>query len=149
MSDPNERLIMPVLGCIYEPLGYLVVPLLRVATGAFLFAHGWPKLATMPETAGFLESAGYTPGMLWAVLLAATELVGGLFLALGFLTRLVSVPIFIFVLNAVMFHRPNGFYWNSPNGGWEYPLMLTIIALFFFAKGAGPLSVDSRLNRVI
>lgn len=49
------------------------------------------------------------------------------------------------MLNAIVFHWPNGFFWNR--GGFEYPLFWTVAALFRFVRGGGPSSVDARLSK--
>ena len=35
----------------------------------------------------------------------------------------------------------------AKNGGWEYPLVLALVSLFFVTAGAGPVSVDARFSR--
>ena len=66
--------------------------LLRAVVGLLMAAHGAQKLVGwygghgLDGTAGFLESLGWRPGRRFAALLAATELLGGLALALGFAT---------------------------------------------------------------
>jgi putative oxidoreductase len=74
-----------------------------------------------------------------------TELVGGICLAIGFLTRPVAVPIFLFLITAVSYHMKNGFYWDQ--AGFEYPLMWAAVVLVFLIKGGGRASVDSMLRK--
>ncbi len=147
MSDA-PRLLIPALGGLYRTLAPITEALVRVAAGAFLVAHGYPKLFVNPAAnAAFLARAGFEPGMFWNIVLGLTETVGGLCLAVGFLTRLVSVPILIFLLTAITYHWQFGFYWNAR--GIEYPLFWAIVVLHFLIRGGGPWSVDRKLGREI
>jgi putative oxidoreductase len=141
------KLIVPVLGGFYRALTPVTEPLIRLAAGLSLVAHGYPKLIDPSGNAAFFEQAGYSPGLFWAVAVGLTETVGGLCLAAGFLTRLVSLPILIFLVNAVAYHWQFGFYWNAR--GIEFPLFWAIVVLHFFVRGGGPWSVDARLGREI
>lgn len=144
----NQKLIIPALGGIYAGLHDIAYTIVRVITGGNLVAHGWGKVfGGMAGTAEWLNSVGYQPGMLWAPLLAFTEVVGGLCLVVGLFTRAACVPILLFLLTAVTFHWPNGFFWNSANGGWEYPVFWAAVTFMFLIRGAGPISVDAKLGR--
>jgi putative oxidoreductase len=43
-------------------------------------------------------------------------------------------------------HFGNGFGWNKPNGGWEYPLFWGLIWLAIGLRGGGPYSIDRKLG---
>jgi putative oxidoreductase len=145
MADA-PRLLVPALGKLYRALLPLTEVLVRVIAGVSLVAHGYPKLFVNPAgNAAFFEQAGFTPGLFWAIVVGVTETVGGLCLAGGFLTRLVCVPILIFLLTAVSYHWQFGFYWNAR--GFEYPLFWSAVTLHFLARGGGPYSLDARLGR--
>ena len=145
MTDA-PKLIVPALGGLYRTLAPVTETLIRVIAGVSLIAHGYPKLFVNPAAnAAFFEQAGFEPGMFWAIAVGLTETAGGLCLAAGFLTRVVSVPILIFLLTAITYHWQFGFYWNSR--GYEYPLFFSIVMLHFVVRGGGPWSVDARLRR--
>jgi putative oxidoreductase len=100
MTEP--RLILPFLGPIYRKLWPVTAPLIRVIAGGALAWHGYPIL--FGNTAGaarFFESIGFTNGLFWAYVVGSVEFVCGLFLALGFLTRVVAVPIIGFLVIAI------------------------------------------------
>lgn len=149
MSDvPTSRLLVPGLGGIYRALAPWTTLLVRVVAGLSLIPHGYPKLFVNPAaSAQFFEQSGFRPGMVWAMLVGCTEVFGGLLLALGFLTRLAAIPVFIFLLTAITFHWPNGFVWNRL--GFEYPLFWAIVVLHFLVHGGGRYSVDRLLGREI
>ena len=147
MAD-DPRLLIPALGGLYRTLAPITEALIRAVAGLSLVMHGYPKLLVNPAgNAAFFEQAGFRPGMFWAILVGLTETFGGLFLAAGFLTRLVCVPILIFLATAITYHWQFGFYWNSR--GFEYPLFWTIVVLHFLVRGGGAWSVDAKLGREI
>ena len=142
------KLIIPALGRVYHAVGPAIEPAIRAVAGLSLVAHGYPKLFVNPDVnAAFFEQAGFRPGMFWAIVVGLTETVGGLCLAMGLLTRLVCVPIAIFVLTAISYHLQFGFYWS--NRGIEYPLLLLLVVLHFLLRGGGPWSLDARIGREI
>ena len=43
----------------------------------------------------------------------------------------------VVLLGALAIHAPNGWVFNAPNGGWEYPAFLSIAALTHILAGDG------------
>jgi putative oxidoreductase len=120
-------------------------PSIRIYAGLALVLHGYPKLfGETAANATFFETAGFRPGLLWTIVVGLTEVGGGLCLALGLFTRMVAVPISIFLLTAVVYHSRFGFYWNAR--GFEYPLFWAIVVLHFLVRGGGPWSLDTYLR---
>ena len=149
MSNPN--LIIPALGGLYDATSKYAVPLIRVATGLFLMPHGAQKLFGMfggnPDAiAGFFSKIGMEPAALLVTVVGLIEFFGGLFLALGLLTRPVAAAIFV-MLTVAWFkvHLANGFFWSV--GGIEYPLLWSIIALAFAVRGGGECSIDGKIGK--
>jgi len=143
----TPKLLDPVLGTFYSAFSAYTEPLIRAFAGFALVAHGLPKFMDLGGSAATLQEIGYWPGMFWAVAVALTETVGGLFLGIGFLTRLVCLPILIFLVNAVSYHWQFGYYWND--GGIEMPLFWAIVVFHFMVHGAGGYSVDAKIGREI
>jgi putative oxidoreductase len=124
--------------------------ILRVVIGLVLVAHGSQKLLGwfggpgFGGTIGMLKSMGFKPAAFWALLGALGEFAGGLLLAFGFLTPLGAIAIFASMLMAVVkFHWKSGFW--SMKGGYEYALVLGIVALVLGISGPGSYSVDALL----
>ncbi len=115
---------------------------LRVVTGIIFALHGWQKLeGGLPMVAGMLEGMAFPAPMLMAVLLIAAELVGGIFLILGFLTRWsAKVLAVVSVVALVVVHLPNGFFMST--GGYEYILLLLAASVSLMFSGAGRWSLD-------
>ena len=82
---------------------------------------------TLPGTVKFFESLGL-PGPLAYVTIGA-ELVGGALLIAGVYTRVVALALLPFLLGAAWAHVGNGWVFNAPNGGWEYPVFLALVAV--------------------
>lgn len=147
----RENLVLPFLGPVYAALAPFAWPLVRVVAGVNLIPHGLQKLfgwfggKGMDASAQFFAASGYEPALVWVWLVALTEVVGGLCLAIGLLTRPAALAVAIFLFTAVAHHLPNGFFW--PQGGYEYPLLWGIVALAFVIRGGGPLSVDRLIGR--
>ncbi len=152
-SSASTRLIIPALKPLYDSLSGLSYPMIRFFTGLVLMPHGAQKLFGwfgghgLEGTAGFFaQNLGLQPGIFWAGLVGATEFFGGLFLAIGFLTRPAAVGIAILMAYAAfVVHLPSGFFWNK--GGYEYPLLWGLIALALAFRGGGEMSLDRKIGR--
>ena len=117
-----------------------LLSLLRFVTGLLFLEHGTGKLLNYPpiqeKMLGMLGSGMfYFTGLM--------ELVGGLLITVGFLTRPVA-----FVLSGFMAagyflaHYPQGFF-PVLNGG-ELAIEYCFVFLYLAAAGAGPISIDRR-----
>jgi len=111
--------------------------LLRTALGVMFLAHGLTKVFvfTIPGTMGFFESLGY-PGWL-AYLVILGEIGGGLFLVFGIYTRWIALANILILLGTLPVHWPNGWMFSNPNGGWEYPVFLILVAVSVALLGDG------------
>ena len=110
--------------------GLLIV---RLVVGLTLAGHGAQKLsvwsggAGLSGTAAYIEKIGYRPGKLFGAALGVAETLGGLFLAVGFLTPLAAAALMSAMAGAALSsHVKNGF-WNT-KGGYEYTLTLGGVA---------------------
>ena len=111
--------------------------LLRVALGAMFIAHGLMKvfIFTLPGTAQFFASVGF-PG--WtAYPVTALEMAGGVLLVLGVYSRVVAALMVPVLIGAATVHLGNGWVFSAPNGGWEYPVFLVVIAVVVALLGDG------------
>jgi putative oxidoreductase len=147
MDQP--RLMVPALEGIYRTVAPITEPLIRVVAGGSLALHGFPILFGNTEAAAkFLESVGFENALFWTYVVGIVELVCGLCLAIGFLTRLVGIPIIGFLLIAIVtYHWQFGFAWESR--GVEYPLFWAIVVFHFLVRGAGRWSVDALIGREV
>ena len=112
--------------------------LLRVALGIMFIAHSVVLkylMFTLAGTAQYFVSIGL-PGFL-AYVVFALEVVGGVLLVLGIRARWVALGLVPVLLGATWVHAGNGWGFNAPNGGWEYPVFLIVISLVVAAQDAG------------
>lgn len=120
----------------------IALTLLRIGVGAIFVAHGWQKLGDIQGTIAGFSQLGIPHANTMVYLAIVGELFGGLGLALGALTPLAALgPASVMVGAIYWVHRDNGLF--VQHGGWEYPLTMILIALYFATHGAGPLSVDA------
>ena len=122
-------------------LGSWGLTLLRVVVGVIFVMHGWMKLSMgFDQVANqILAPAGIPLPKLAAVVLTLVELLGGIALILGVLTRYVAALLAIDMLVALItVHIKNGFF--LPRGV-EFPLLLLVANLNLILAGAGALSV--------
>ena len=153
MAEAASHLYVPALGKLYAAVNSYAEPILRIGLGAILIPHGMQKLfgsfggMGLTGNAALFDRIGYTPGMFWGTLVGCTELVGGILLVVGLFTRFAAAAVLIFMIVAVQFTSAKGFFWSA--GGYEYPLLIGICALFFLIRGGGPCSLDRMIGREI
>jgi putative oxidoreductase len=124
---------------------------LRLALGTVFVAHGAQKVLGSFGGKGFgaWVSSGVPftfmrPSWLWLGAAAFSELIGGILVFLGLLTRVGAFFIACTMLTAIVgVHWPNFF---AKNGGIESPLALFAMALALVIAGGGQLSVDRGLT---
>ncbi len=120
----------------------LVLALLRAVLGIVFVMHGGQKLFQLglaTTIAGFAET-GIPAAPLTAPAVSFVELLGGLAVLVGFLTRWAAIGLAVVMLGAIAFvHVPNGFF--APMGI-EFPMTLLTIAVVLLIAGPGAYSVD-------
>ena len=143
------KLVIPLLGRIYDTLRPVTEPLIRLMAGGSLAFHGYQILfGNIEGAARFFESVGLDHGLFWAYLVGVLELVCGVLLAVGLFTRLAAGPILVFLVVAiVIYHWEFGYNWESR--GIEYPLFWALVVLHFLVRGGGPWSLDALIGREI
>ena len=111
--------------------------LLRLTLGGVLLSHGLLKLLgfSLPGTVDFFASLGL-PGYL-AYPVVAGEIGGGLLLILGLWSRWVALAVLPILFGALWVHAGNGWLFSSNGGGWEFPLVLALIAVSQSLLGNG------------
>ncbi|MFJ5370150.1 DoxX family protein [Bosea sp. CER48] len=116
---------------------------LRVALGLMFIAHAYLKLVifTPAGFTGFLGQVGLPGFLAWPIMLA--ELFGGIAILVGFYGRYVSLALIPILLGALSVHAGNGWVFNAPNGGWEYPAFLALTAFAHALIGDGALALRS------
>ncbi len=133
--------------------------ILRVVLGIVFFAHGAQKMLGwfggygFSGTMGFFTQQMHIPAPL-AFLAIAAEFFGGLGLILGLLSRVAAFGIAVNMLVAILtVHGQFGLFMNwggtQKGEGFEYHLLAVAIAAAIIAEGAGALSFDATLARLL
>jgi putative oxidoreductase len=125
--------------------------LIRLALGLTFAVHGAQKVFGWwggPGPQGWhgaMERMGFAPAPVFAWTSMLIELVGGLFVAIGFLTPIAAAALvaqsIVIVARA---HWSKGFF--NTQGGYEFPLALGLIALALVFLAAGRASLDAALG---
>jgi len=117
--------------------------LLRVTLGVAFLAHGaLLKIGTfgLAGTMGFFGSLGYPP--IFGAIVALAETAAGIALIGGVWVRTVSLLTLPIMIGATVQHLPNGWGFGSPGGGWEFPVMWTVLMVVQAGLGAGAFALD-------
>lgn len=115
--------------------------LTRITLGTILLAHGLLKIFvfTIPGTVGFFGSLGLPP--IVAHLTIFGEVVGGTALILGIYPRLVALLSLPILIGAAWAHIGNGWVFSNQGGGWEFPVLLIVLAIAVSLQGAGSFAI--------
>ena len=124
---------------------------LRLTLGIIFIAHGLQKVfgywggPGLSTWIGRDAPMGLRPAAFWLGAAAFAELVGGLLVLLGLLTRVGGFLIACVMLVAIFgVHWSRGFF--AGTGGFEFPLALLGMALALLIAGGGRASIDERLQ---
>lgn len=122
--------------------------LVRLFVGYFFLESGWGKIHNLDTFAERFAEWGIPAPAFNAALSAWTEFLGGLLIVLGLFTRLVSIPLFINMLVAVLAVRLKKVGGLDDFVELDEPLYaLSFLWLFF--SGPGWVSLDHLLGRVL
>ena len=139
------------MGKFFDNLQPWAVLLLRLVLGVAMLFNGWDKVvphggfhgnntfSAIEHWNGFILQLGM-PAWLGTIS-AFTEFFGGIFLILGFLTRLSA---FLVAINMSVAILKVNIHHGYP--GSAYSLALLVIAIAVISFGAGMLAVDRRLG---
>jgi putative oxidoreductase len=146
----SNRLIIPGLAALYSCVSPYSYAIIRFIAGAILVFHGYNKLfvtGVAPVAEHVVAVLGLPLPMAWAYLLGILEFFGGIALAVGFLTRPLALMLTIEFVVITFWHEGNGYGFASPHGGYEYPLLLTVVYAAIFFRGAGRCSIDRMIGK--
>lgn len=117
---------------------------IRVVLGVIMVAHGynhWHGGGRIAGTAGWFESLGLRRGKLQAWASVVTEIGAGAAVAVGFLTPFACAAVIgVMAVAGLLAHRTNGFFVFKE--GYEYVLLIAVVAAALAALGPGTASVD-------
>lgn len=104
------------------------------------------KMGNIQGIIDWFETINIPMPALNAYMATGTEALGVVLLVLGLGTRIISIPLIITMIVAIVtVHLGNGF--EAGNNGFEIPLYYIIMLFTLVVYGGGKLSVDSFLNK--
>lgn len=116
----------------------------RLALGAILLAHGWPKIKDLSKPIGFVKGTGWPGGAAFAVLFSLLEFFGGIALILGLLTQFVAILFFLEMIATTVFSKTK--LNKKFMLGYELDLGYAAFALVLALLGPGSWSLDRILG---
>jgi len=116
---------------------------LRASIGAIFIIHSLKKFD--PSWQEWLISIGIPPEMQLPIALA--ELIGGILLLIGVLTRVTGAIFAVILLGAIFHIRWENGFWIS-NGGWEWDLVMLAVVLAIIAAGPGRISISHLIRKI-
>jgi uncharacterized membrane protein YphA (DoxX/SURF4 family) len=137
--------------------------LIRLMAGGVFLWEGILKFVYVNQGVGRFTKLGIPVPEVMAPFIAVLEIVGGILLMSGALTRLIAIPFVIEMIVAMLSTKISLYHGTSPlplppappQIGWwavlheirsEYAQLMS--ALFLFAAGPGPWSVDAKLAKL-
>ena len=145
--------IRKLYGSAVNAAGLLQSPFLlavRLYWGWQLIQSGWGKLHNLPKVTEFFASLGLPMPGLMAVLISCVEFFGGIFLAVGLLSRLTALVLTANMIMAyVMADREAllSFLSDPDKFAAAAPFVFLVASLIVLIFGPGKISLDTLLLR--
>ncbi len=121
--------------------------ILRTSLAAVLLTHSvYLKMFvfTLAGNAQYFSSIGL-PEILGYIVFVL-EAISGFALLLGYKTRFFSAFIVPVLFGATWAHSANGWLFSNSGGGWEYPLLLSVMAIAQIGLGDGKYAISNYLQ---
>lgn len=126
---------------LLNPLNILSLLGVRLILAYGFYEPAMRKWSDIGSVAEWFGSIGIPFPLLNAYMAASTELLGVVLLTLGLFTRLISIPLMVMMVVAILtVHLGSGF--SAIDGGFEIPLYYLIFLLVLVSFGAGKASLD-------
>jgi putative oxidoreductase len=128
-----------------------VIP--RLIVGLVFLSEGLQKFI-VPELvgAGRFEKIGFENPEFWASFVASFEILCGVLILFGFAVRFAVIPLLVIMATAVISTKipilvENGF-WSMAHAA-RTDFAMTMLLVFLFIYGAGNISADKRIEKLI
>ena len=128
---------MVVKKMVYERLAQYGPLPIRILAGIAFIIHGLPKLSNIAGTEDFFANMIGLPAAM-ALPIGLLEVIGGIALLVGALTRIASILLIIEMIGSTIVAKlSRGFV-----GGYELDLLLMAISISLLLTGPGRISVE-------
>ena len=130
-----------------ESLKDIPLLIIRLTLAYGFYTPAMNKWSDIDSIAEWFTSMNYPLPKLNAYMAAGTETAGLILLALGFASRLISIPL-IFVMMIAIFtvHIGNG--WEAGNNGFEIPFYYLVMLLVILVYGPGKYSLEGIIKKM-
>lgn len=143
MNSDRNRLFIPALAPLYDFLGTLAYPFIRVVAGLMMVPFGWMKLTgpMFDVDVELFRQMGLEPAVALAWFIASLEFFGGWLLAFGLFTRpialMLAVEMAVITLAVAI---PKG-------SGYQLTILWGSVLLAISWRGAGRYSLDRLIGK--
>ncbi|TAJ13957.1 DoxX family protein [Marinilabiliaceae bacterium JC017] len=138
------KLLLMKLNQASNRLNDLSLLLIRLVLAYGFLNPALMKWKDIPAITDWFASMNYPLPALSTYLAATTEILAVILLPLGFLTRIIALPLmFTMIVAITTVHLGNGF--EASANGFEIPLYYLLMLFLLFSRGAGKYSVDALL----
>jgi putative oxidoreductase len=145
MIESAKRIAVRVLDALGE-LEWLPIFIARLSVGLEFFESGRGKIFKLDELGNYFADLGIPLPHLNALVVSWTELVAGFCLILGFLSRIVALPLAIIMMVAIFTAhiqkvKTVGDFFYLPE------VLLLVLLVWLVFSGPGKLSIDHLIAR--
>jgi putative oxidoreductase len=126
--------------------------LIRVSVGLIFLTQGILKFTDPHMGVMRFTNIGFPFPDFTAHFVGTFEIICGLLVTIGLITRIANIPLLIIILTAIattkvpeLFHDSQGFWSMVSDARTDFAMLCGI--LFLLVAGAGAISIDARLNR--
>jgi putative oxidoreductase len=141
----NLREFYLELSVLFGYLQSFTLLFIRLAVAYGFYEPSMIKWANLEVTATWFRELGIPLSTFFAFVTASFELIGVVLLVAGLFTRLISVPLIIIMIIAILtVHLANGF--SAGANGIEIPLYYLLFLSILATHGAGKFSLDEIFN---
>lgn len=140
-----------ILARVMNTSAPVAVVLIRLAVGAIFLSEGIQKFINPADVgAGRFTRIGLPNPEVLAPFVGTFEIVCGVLVLAGFLTRAAVIPLIIIMLVAILSTKvplllEKGFWQMAHDSRTDFSMLLS--SIFLLIVGAGPLSIDGRSTR--
>lgn len=122
--------------------------ILRLVLGGVMLAHGVKHARGKTKTSNWFGSIGFKSPVLQWFASTAIEIGVGVLLIVGMFTTAAAAGVIgVMAVAFVSVHRTAGFWVTArPDEGWEYILVLAVVAAAIAIAGPGAVSFDAALG---
>ncbi|KAA2282163.1 DoxX family protein [Candidatus Nitrosocosmicus agrestis] len=114
---------------------------IRIMAGVAFILHGMPKFNDLLGTQGFFASVGIPADL--ALLIGLLEVIGGILLIVGLVTRVVAILFAVEMMCAILIVKAGNSFMGQ--GGFEVDLLLMSISISLAISGPGRLSIEKEI----